>query len=153
LGALIGAIYLASIKSDKNIIKILMIASILFFISLILFSFSQAIMLALVFATTGGLGRMIQMGSSNTYIQTNVEDDMRGRILSFYVMALQGMQPFGSMLVGFVAHKIGAPLAVCLQGIAGVIVFLIFIPSIRRAGLRQEVKIRWARREVESYKL
>jgi MFS family permease len=149
LGALIGAFYLASNTPDRNIIKVIRAASLMFFISLILFSFTSSLWLSLFFLTSTTFGMVILVGASNTFIQTNVDEQMRGRVLSYYVMAFQGMQPFGSILIGFIATKIGAPLTVLFQGVAGIIIFIIFIPYIRRTRLRQEVKIRWARKEIE----
>jgi MFS family permease len=149
LGALMGAIYLASNNADRNILKVLRGACLIFFISLILFSFTKSIPIALFFLTSTTLGMVMLLGASNTFIQTNVDEQMRGRVLSYYVMAFQGTQPFGSILIGFIATKIGAPLTVLFQGIAGLVIFILFIPYIRRARLRQEVKIKWARKEME----
>ena len=59
-----------------------------------------------------GFGMMQQMAASNTIIQTIVEDNKRGRVMSFYAMAFVGMAPFGSLLAGGLAHAVGAPLTV-----------------------------------------
>jgi MFS family permease len=56
------------------------------------------------------------MAASNTVIQTIVTDDKRGRVMSYYTMAFMGMAPFGSLLAGTMAHKVGAPLTVILNG-------------------------------------
>ena len=56
-----------------------------------------------------GFGMMQQMAASNTIIQTIVDDDKRGRVMSFYAMAFVGMAPFGSLLAGVLANAIGAP--------------------------------------------
>ena len=52
---------------------------------------------------------MEQMAASNTILQTIVDDDKRGRVMSFYSMAFMGMAPFGSLLAGTAATRIGAP--------------------------------------------
>jgi hypothetical protein len=69
---------------------------------------------------------MLFIAGTNTAIQTNVDDHMRGRVLSYYVMAFQGIQPLGALLVGWLARHIGAPHTVLLQGAAGLLVALAF---------------------------
>ncbi len=59
---------------------------------------------------------MIQMAASNTILQTIVHDDKRGRVMSFYSMAFLGMAPFGSLLAGSLANRVGAPRTVMISG-------------------------------------
>ena len=82
-----------------------------------------------------GFGMMQQMAASNTIIQTIVEEDKRGRVMSFYTVAFVGMAPFGSLLAGAMAHAIGAPRTVMFSGvccIAGAIWFATRLKSIRK---------------------
>ena len=82
-----------------------------------------------------GLGLMVQMASTNTVLQTIVDDDKRGRVMGFYSMAFMGMVPLGSLVAGFRAHVIGAPLTVILGGtccIAGSIGFARQLPTLRK---------------------
>jgi 4-hydroxybenzoate polyprenyltransferase len=65
-------------------------------------------------------------------VQTNVDEHMRGRVISYYVMAFQGMQPIGSLLVGWSAHAGSAQATVFLEGLAGVAIALLFIPALKR---------------------
>ena len=77
---------------------------------------------------------MVQMAASNTLIQTIVEEDKRGRVMSFYTMAFMGTAPFGSLLAGFVAEKIGAPYTLLIGGIgcvAGAAWFERALPRLR----------------------
>jgi MFS family permease len=77
---------------------------------------------------------MQQMAASNTIIQTIVEDNKRGRVMSFYTVAFVGMAPFGSLLAGGLAHLIGAPYTVMFSGafcVAGAAWFAARLPSIR----------------------
>ncbi len=77
---------------------------------------------------------MVQMAATNTVLQTIVDDDKRGRVMSFYSMAFMGMVPLGSLLAGVLAHLVGAPMMVILGGaccIAGSIVFARELPAIR----------------------
>lgn len=134
LGALGGAIYMATLKPGKSLLKIIAYCSAQFAISLILFSLTGLFPLALCFIMAAEYGMMSQIAASNTYIQTHVDENMRGRIISYYVMAFQGMQPIGSLLIGFLAHYFGASLIVCAEGIAGAIAVICFVPYLKKAG-------------------
>ncbi len=74
-----------------------------------------------------GLGMMLQMASSNTMLQTIVDDDKRGRVMSFYTMAFMGTAPFGSLLAGSAAKVIGVPYTILFGGIACIVGALIFM--------------------------
>ena len=77
---------------------------------------------------------MLQMASSNTLIQTLVDEDKRGRVMSFYTMAFFGAAPFGSLLAGTLAHGIGAPYTIMVTGaccIAGSLWFTMELPKVR----------------------
>ena len=78
---------------------------------------------------------MVQMATSNTVLQTIVEEDKRGRVMSFYTMAFMGTAPFGSLLAGSVAERIGAPRTLFFGGIGCVLGALWFartLPALRR---------------------
>jgi MFS family permease len=82
-----------------------------------------------------GAGMMQGMAGSNTVIQTIVDEDKRGRVMSYYTMAFVGMAPFGSLLAGGLAHFIGAPWTVILNGAAvllGAAWFTSRLPAVRR---------------------
>jgi MFS family permease len=81
---------------------------------------------------------LAQIAATNTYVQTNVEEHMRGRVISYYVMAFQGMQPIGSLLVGWSAHAGSAQATVFLEGLAGLMTALLFIPALRRVRKKAE---------------
>ncbi len=86
---------------------------------------------------------LAQIAATNTYVQTHVEERMRGRVISYYVMAFQGMQPIGSLLAGWAAHARSAPFTVLLEGLLGFVAALAFIPALRRVR-RKEDKERMA---------
>lgn len=135
LGALSGAFYIASYGSRVNLKKILFFFTVILGISLILFSMNRIFTLAMVLAMTAGLGMMTQFTISNTLIQTTVKDEMRGRVTSFYIMAVMGMQPFGSFFIGAIAHLIGTPLTVLFQGISCLIVAFFYYGYLKRNNL------------------
>jgi MFS family permease len=116
-GALIGALWLAARRSILGLGRIIPIAAAVFGAALIGFSFSRNIWLSLAILVVSGTGFMVQMASSNTVIQTIVDDRMRGRVMSFYVMAFLGTAPFGSLLAGALSSRIGAPATLRLGGI------------------------------------
>ena len=134
VGALIGGFYLASRKSVLGLGRIIVIASIFFGIGLISFSFSRAFLLSLALMVVVGFGMMLTLASSNTVLQTLVEEDKRGRVMSFYTMAVMGTVPFGSLLAGTLAHTIGAPQTVLIGGLcclAGALLFERKLPLLR----------------------
>jgi MFS family permease len=135
LGALMGALYLASRKSILGIGKIIPLSAGLFGLGLISFSFSRFILLSLALMIITGLGMMMQMASSNTLLQTIADDDKRGRVMSFYTMAFMGTAPFGSILAGGLANIIGAPNTILIGGISCILGALIFarkLPELRK---------------------
>ena len=90
--------------------------------------------LSLAVLAAAGFGMMQQMASSNTILQTIVEDEKRGRVMSFYAMAFQGMTPFGSLMAGGLASWMGAPATVALGGaltVAGATWFARKLPAVR----------------------
>jgi MFS family permease len=127
LGAVISAMYLANLKSSKSLMRITVIASAIFGLSLILLSYSGILPIALVFMTFSGLGMMAQTSSINTYIQTHAIPEMRGRAISYYIMAYQGMIPIGSLLIGWTANAFGPRLSVCIAGIIGLLATGMFV--------------------------
>ncbi|HSR18748.1 MAG TPA: MFS transporter, partial [Ignavibacteriaceae bacterium] len=117
IGALCGAFYLASRNSVLGLGKIIAIAASSFGLGLILFSLSRNFVLSMAMLVITGMSMMVQMSSSNTILQTIVEDKMRGRVMSFYTTAFTGMAPFGSLMAGFLASKIGATNTLIIGGL------------------------------------
>ncbi|WP_221175698.1 MFS transporter [Rufibacter immobilis] len=127
VGALLGALYLASRKTVIGLARVIVVASVLFGLGLMAFSFAQTLVLAMLSIFVVGLGMILRMASSNTLIQTIVDEDKRGRVMSFYSMAFMGMAPIGSLLAGWVAERIGV--GYTLLG-CGVICLLSIIPFV-----------------------
>ncbi|WP_316838021.1 MFS transporter [Pedobacter nutrimenti] len=127
LGSVISAMYLANLRSAKPLMRIMVIASTVFGVSLILLAYSGVLSLALVFMTFSGLGMMAQTSAINTYIQTHTIPAMRARAISYYIMAYQGMIPIGSLIIGWTAQAFGPRLAVCLAGLIGLCATGLFV--------------------------
>ena len=108
-GALTAALYLASRETVRGLSKVITFSALLFSLALLLFSVSRVLWLSIPALVLAGFGMMLQMASSNTFLQTIVPDDKRGRILALYTMAYIGTAPIGSLLLGWVAQRAGAP--------------------------------------------
>jgi MFS family permease len=135
VGALGGAVYLASRKSVLGLGKIIPRAAGLFGLGLIAFSRSQLLPLSMLLMLAAGFGMIVEMAASNTVLQTIVDDDKRGRIMSFFTMAIMGMTPFGSLLSGYLASLIGVQSALLIGGSAcliGAAVFARKLSELRR---------------------
>ena len=136
IGALSGALYLASSKNIYGLSRIIPWAAGTFGIGLVAFSFSGIYLISLFLMVVIGLGMMLQMASTNTIIQTIVDEDKRGRVMSFYTMAFMGTAPFGSFLAGTLAKMIGVQHTILMGGltcILGALVFARKLPEIRKA--------------------
>ncbi len=134
VGALAGAIYLAARKSVLGLGRIIALTAGLFGVCIIAFSLSRILWVSMLVLLLSGFMMMVQMASSNTVLQTIVEEDKRGRVMSFYTMSFMGVAPFGSLLAGSLATKIGAPNTLLLGGlccIIGALIFAMKLPSIR----------------------
>ncbi len=121
IGALSGSIYLASRKDTIGLGGVIVKSVTLFGVGLVVFSFSRAVWLSVILMVFVGFGMIVQMASSNTLLQTMIEDDKRGRVMSFFTMAFMGMMPFGSLLGGGLAERIGAPLTLFLGGVSCIV--------------------------------
>ena len=136
VGALGGALYLASRRTVLGLGRLIALAGGSFGLSLVAFSFSRWVWLSAPLLVIAGAGMMLQMASSNTLVQTMVEERVRGRVMSFYAMAFLGMMPFGSLAAGWLGQRIGAPWTVRIGGaltVAGVLLYLSALPRLRRA--------------------
>jgi len=135
VGALAAALSMAARRSVRGLTKMIPIAAAAFGAGLILFGLSQSLWISLAMMVLTGFGMMQGMAASNTIIQTIVSEDKRGRVMSYYTMAFVGMAPFGSLLAGAMAHAMGAPLTVIVNGsvvIAGALWFTTRLKSVRR---------------------
>lgn len=117
VGALIGVMYLASRRSASGLDKWVSLSAGIFGAGLIVFSLSRVFWFSLLLMVLTGFGMIVQFVSSNTVLQTVAEEDKRGRVLGFFAMAVKGMQPFGSLLAGGLASRIGAPNTLIMGGI------------------------------------
>jgi MFS family permease len=130
VGALTGAVHLASRKTVLGLGRLTAISAAMFGAGLITFSVSRWLWLSLGLMFVTGLGMMMQMAATNTILQTIVAPEKRGRVMSYYTMAFIGMAPFGSLIAGTVAAHIGAPRTLLISGICCVCGALWFVRNL-----------------------
>jgi len=134
VGALFGGVYLATRQKIVGIGKLIAFGPTILGIGLIAFSFSRFLALSLAAMLFVGLGTILQVVSSNTFLQTIVDDDKRGRVMSLFTMSFLGTIPFGNLLGGLLATHIGAPNTLVIDGIVcilGSIYFTTRLPNLR----------------------
>ncbi|OFY69388.1 MAG: MFS transporter [Bacteroidetes bacterium RBG_19FT_COMBO_42_7] len=135
VGALAGAIFLASRETLIKLGRIIPAASAMFGAGLVALSFTKYFPVSLLLMIIIGLGLMLQTASSNTILQTITDDDKRGRVMSFYTIAIMGTAPFGSLLAGSLAKVIGTPYTILIGGIsciAGAFLFYKKLPELKK---------------------
>ena len=116
VGALGSGLSLAFRKSTEGLTRMLQIAAAALGGGLILFGLSRTLWLSMGLMVLIGFGMMQVFSASNTLIQTLVPEDKQGRVMSYFVMAMFGAAPFGSLLAGALANRIGAPNSVVVTG-------------------------------------
>lgn len=116
VGAICGALFLTKRKSTGLLKRIVSLTGISLGIGMICFAISRSLPLSLLFIAVAGLSQMMHTACTNTLLQLHVDDDKRGRVMSFYTVCLQGTMPFGSLLAGAIAGVIGGQWAVACMG-------------------------------------
>jgi MFS family permease len=136
VGALIGALTLAMRPSVLGLGRVIIWSGGIFGAALITFALSRHLWLSLIFVAIAGYGMMRHMAAINTILQTIVAPDKRGRVMSYYSLAIQGVTPFGSLGAGAMAARVGAPWTIVVGGalcVAGSAIFAWNLPKIHLA--------------------
>lgn len=131
LGAMIGAINMARLKSGTNMRYQVMGAALLMGAALFLLGHSSVLVLALVYTAVVSFAMMMQNSSINTYIQTHAMPMYRARAISYYVMAFQGVFPIGSLLIGALASYFGLRSVLYFMGGAGILIAIAYYLYLR----------------------
>ncbi|MDR3714843.1 MAG: MFS transporter [Puia sp.] len=131
MGALGGTLFLASLKKGANLKRVLFFSSLTLGLGLILFSHTGLFPLAMLFAVISGFGVMSQNTVCITIIQVESAPAMRGRMMSYVALAYFGMLPLGSLLIGAVSQRIGAPNAMLSQGVIALVIAAVFFRFLR----------------------
>src|SRR5262249_8071970 len=135
LGALAGAVRLAMRRTVLGLGRTIVITAAIFGITLAIFAASRVVWLSLPLLVVVGFSMMPRTAATNTILQTILEERMRGRVMSFYTMAVMGTAPFGSLIAGALAGRIGAPWTIAGGGLLCAAAsgwFALQLPALRR---------------------
>jgi len=135
IGALFGGAYLSTRKSVVGLGNVIALAPAICGVGIVAFAVSRTLWFSLLMCFVIGLGSILLISSSNILIQTLVEDDKRGRVMSIFTMSFLGIVPFGNLLTGIAADRIGATNTLVVGGglcIAATIVFSQQLPALRQ---------------------
>jgi len=134
VGALIGALILARLGDFRHKGRLLILATLIFSLSVVQFALSQNFLLSLFTLIFVGGSSVMALALINTILQTKVPDEFRGRVMGVYMLTFAGILPFGNLIAGGLAHIYGVAYAVALSGITCCIFFVIV--NIMYPGLR-----------------
>ena len=115
-GAVSGMVYLAMKPSVRGLLTLIPFTGATSGAALIVFSYSSTLWLALPMLVLVGMGAMLSAASTNTVLQTIVEDRLRARVISIYMMSFLGVTPLGALFAGMLAERIGPPTTLALGG-------------------------------------
>ncbi len=135
-GALIGTLYLASRTSARGLCRVIVMAAAIFSLGIMLFALSTRFVFSFLALVLAGFGAMTMVASCNTMLQTILDEDKRGRVMSLFTISFIGIAPFGSLGAGFMAHTIGPSATVFAGGagcLCGAILFALELPQIQAA--------------------
>jgi MFS family permease len=136
IGALLGAVYLSTRRTIRGLGTVIAFGSACMGAGLIGFACSRVLVVSLICLGIVGLGGVLTMASSNTLVQTLVEEEKRGRVMSIFTMAFTGTMPLGNLLVGWLAGRAGPATALGTSGavcLAVAVAFYWILPTLRAA--------------------
>ena len=116
VGAIGGSIFLASREDPRHLPLALLVGLFVFGGALVGFALSRTLWISLAILVLAGFGMMVLITACNTLLQTVVDDEMRGRVMSLYAMSFFGMGPWGNLLAGALASAMGAPFTIVVAG-------------------------------------
>lgn len=140
-GAMLGAFQMARLRAGVNFRYRVLFSAFLMGIAILLLAFTNYLPMALVFTMLVSLSMMTQNSSINTYIQTHAVPQYRARVMSYYVMAFQGVAPLGALLIGALAESTGLKATLYIIGVAGVSIAVVYYIYLRLHIQRRLFKI------------
>jgi len=148
VGAILGTLLLAARKNVRGLTRLIVAAAFLAGGALMLMSASRLFALSLILMAATGFGILVISVSTNIILQTIVEDDKRGRVMSLYTAAFIGVMPFGGLLAGILADRIGATHTMLVCGVVCVLTALYM--ARRLPVLQQHMQPLYARLEINT---
>ena len=134
-GAVSGMLYLALRSTVRGLLAVIGGAGAAAGAAVIAFTWTSQLWLALPLVYLSGMGIMLTAGSTNTILQTIVDDRLRARVAAIYIMSFLGMSPLGALLAGWAAQYLGPPAALALGGglaLCASLAYLARLPAMRR---------------------
>jgi MFS family permease len=144
LGAFAAAVFLATRPNVRGLEKWIISAPIAFGLGMVVFSFAATLWASALLLTATGFALLLMTAGANTLLQTLVDEDKRGRVLSLYTMAVTGLAPMGGLLAGVLANQFGAALTLRVTGLAclaGALVFALRFPRLPTLAPMTEVRL------------
>jgi MFS family permease len=136
IGAVIGAIYLGTRTTIRGLGTVVAVGGLLMGVGLISFSSSRWLPLSMASLGVVGLGGVLLMASSNTLMQSMVDEEKRGRVMSIFTMSFTGTMPIGNLIIGAVAGIAGPTVTFMVSGVICIAVAFVFyrlLPQLRAA--------------------
>ncbi len=137
VGALIAALIVSAYSSLRRKGLLMSIGQFLFSVTLLLLAFGHSLPVAVVLICILGWATVTQFMMMNTLIQLDVPDELRGRVFSVYLWAQQGVAPFGSLFIGWLAQTAGVPSAALICGC--VCLLVVVFTQVKWPVLRQKI--------------
>ncbi len=132
IGALAGAYFLASRKSAEGLERVLLLAMIACSGGITGLGVIPYFPLTCVLIAVAGFGMMVLYAAGNTLLQTLVDDDKRGRIMSLYTMTFLGMNPLGALIAGSLAEQWGVRNVLLAGGLVCLLASLAYYKVLQR---------------------
>jgi MFS family permease len=135
-GAMLSIGYLANRENVRGLGRVITVAAAVAGFAMAAFAYLRVLSVALVLMVAMGGGVILAAASSNTILQTIVDDRLRGRVAGFYTLAFLGIAPLGNLAAGAVAERLSAPATFAINGVAAMLAAAWFwrrLPEIRAA--------------------
>jgi MFS family permease len=137
VGAVLGSLFMAAISRSQGRLGPLLLGSILLPVSLLAFACSTSYAMSLGLLLFAGFGLVVHNTSVNSMIQIHVTDELRGRVMSIYLLAFFGSMPFGALQAGIVAQLLGPMTGLAIS--AGLGLLLVLGVILASPGLRADI--------------
>jgi len=134
-GALFGALFLAYLGDFPRKGWFVLGGDFAFAVCLICFSLSTNIVVSLVFLFLLGFGIVCSVAVSNMLLQKLVSNEMRGRVMSMFMMSFIGAMPIGNLIAGAASHRFGVQRTLAAGGL--IIAVFVLVVTLRSPRLRE----------------
>jgi MFS family permease len=134
MGAVAGTLLLSMRRNVRGLLRFILVAALTVGAALVALSLSRWLPASIALMSVIGFGMLVVTVSTNMILQTIVDDDKRGRVMSLYTVAFLGIAPLGSLLAGMFADRIGATTTVLIGGIGCLLIGAVIVrrlPAIR----------------------